>query len=241
MAQLVQFFWNADEMQSCLNTLQPNFKEVAAMDAVQYSMDFIFKFLVAATCCLLVVAIVCGRQKVNQLMEMLQHIQRAAQISADKLAHCEKRLEKLQQTGAETSRHPAQLVSQYDMDRAHGALQWPRRRTLEIYGDWRFARQMMQASYSCRMWELVVESAVRWIRADIADTMHYDEREGNRLQGNLEYFRDHINDNWRGSPTCEHPMREFHRLENLQFARKNILETIAFEQGHGVSFLSRYL
>jgi hypothetical protein len=91
------------------------------------------------------------------------------------------------------------------------------------------------------MWQLVVETAVQWARTDIEDLIEFDQTEGRRLEVNLQMFQTHIADYWAGSPNTENPMQEFHRLENLQYARKGISDTAAHEHGTGVSFSFGFL
>jgi hypothetical protein len=197
-------------------------------------VDMLLKIIIAAC----IVALVYGGKK---LLEELQYISNSSQISADKLSFCERRLERLMETGQETCRHLTQLVHEFDLQRANGSLQWARRRTLGVYGEWRFARQLQKADYSDRMWQLVVVTAVVWIRTEIEDILQYDQTEGQRLQTNISMFQSRIAEYWSVCPTCSDPMQEFHKLENVENVKMGILLGDAKEHGVGVSFRSRLL
>jgi hypothetical protein len=135
-------------------------------------------------------------------------------------------------------------VHEFDMQLSAGSLKWALRSTLELYQAWRTARILQKGDCSKASWNLVVESARRWVQDEVehllADAETADE--GRRVQANLQAFAQFMPQWWAGAGV-EDPMGEFSKLENMAMVRGGMLETSddAHLWSAGVSFRTKEL
>ena len=200
-------------------------------------------------------------QELQSMAWSCHSMQAAADKVVEKAAYMESRLERLIQDGMETGRHVGQIIMEYDMERAEGMCRWPLRRTLEEQMAWSAARQRMGELHSLAAWSLVVEAAVRMVRAQAQDmqweAQHTEsvkarglQTEASRLLQNLAHLQRHVV-LLRGAPSVQNLQSEMQNLvlQHLQMKVEHG-EAAAALQLHaqnmemfttGVAFLSREL
>ena len=216
------------------------------------SMEIIVKVVLMAIGASIGVAAGYAAMQILQNMEkMLKHFKTMSwslQSAVEKLTYLEKRMENLTETGDEASRHLVAICVEYNEELAGGALRWALRRTLEEYALWRAARGYLKQAVGSLQWNLVVESAKRWILDEVLssrnDAGHVEsQNEADRLQTNLRLFEAHLQPWWKGNSVIGDPMEAFAILENLHFAQNGQVDSLE-EAGlwsNGVSFRSRWL
>ncbi len=146
--------------------------------------------------------------------------------------HMESRMERFLQEGCETVRHIAGIVEEYDMERASGGTRWAFRRLIEEQSAWSSARSRFGELGSLEAFNLVVEAAVRRVKADIEDMrwrasqewieeaekkVHRDE--ASRLEKNLGHLKQHVQ-LFRGAPEVADVQLEMKSLIKQFIERK---------------------
>jgi hypothetical protein len=179
----------------------------------------------------------------QHFLETIVEINYTLAKSYEKLAYLEKRMEEAMGDGDEVARHLMQIACEYDADVSGGALRWALRRTVEEYRTWRAAQWRFKRPASNEAWDMVMESAKRWIHDEVANTYGDQDEEGKRIMKNLKTFERYMPEYWKGYPCSGNIMEEYAKLENQCWVNAGFLKSVdeAHFVSNGVCFRSRTL